>query len=111
MFNFFNIEENSINKLFFQDPECFQCAVGYPLAVAQYFGLFPLFGVLQPSPTKLKFKQFAPRTIYAYILLISSTFMASLSVVHMFQRLNSDTFSVQGINLKIQTQFSNQLIR
>lgn len=81
----------------FQDPESFHRAISFPLALAQFFGIFPVCGVRSKSIKKLRFRKAAPRAIYAYLVIICDFVMAAISLYHMVTRLNTSSIATRGI--------------
>ncbi|XP_014475081.1 PREDICTED: gustatory receptor for sugar taste 64a-like [Dinoponera quadriceps] len=78
------------------DPESFHRAMAPVLVLAQFFGVLPVLGLLQPTPYKLRFVKLSPRTAYATFITAIVLVMAILSVLHMIRTLNSTAFEVQG---------------
>ncbi|EFN77949.1 Putative gustatory receptor 64f [Harpegnathos saltator] len=78
------------------DPESFHCAIAPVLVLAQLFGILPVSGLLQLTPSKLRFAKFSPRTAYTTFITTMVLVMAILSNIHMIRTLNSTTFEVQG---------------
>lgn len=83
-------------KIFLQDPESFQCAIGPILGLAQLFGVLPVSGVRAPTPLKLKFAIFSFLTAYAVFVTVMVLVAAILAIMHMIRTLNSTTFEVKG---------------
>ncbi|XP_048514878.1 gustatory receptor for sugar taste 64e-like isoform X2 [Athalia rosae] len=90
------IERQNVPQQLCQDPESFHCAIGRILAVAQWFGLLPVFGVLLPSYKGLTFRKISFRTFYAIVLAASMLFVTSSSVIHMIRSIYSKSFDIKG---------------
>ncbi|XP_017793582.1 PREDICTED: gustatory receptor for sugar taste 64f-like [Habropoda laboriosa] len=76
--------------------ECFHCAIGPVLNIAQIFGIFPVSGVRSSSPTKLQFKVFSFLTIYSGFIAVMMFITTMISIVYMVKILNTDIFHTRG---------------
>ncbi|KAG8034622.1 hypothetical protein G9C98_007698 [Cotesia typhae] len=79
-----------------ENNESFHQAIGSILAVAQLFGVLPLYGIRAPSSQKLSFKLNSLKTFYSITLMIALIFMAVISIIHMVRTLNSYAFQIHG---------------
>jgi gustatory receptor len=63
----------------------FQEAVGFILAVAQFFGIMPVSGVRCKSVNSLKFKKFSIRFIWSIVLIVGLIWMFTIDIIWIYR--------------------------